>query len=801
MSDPCPPGQRNDLFIISQDGGLDISPPCDCYVALGVSILDMVPFGIIMRKLGKFEFIAKYLTKLLKEGNSKWIRACELVGGKLTEVGAEGANLIKKSRDEVLEYFGSLGKKSIRDMYKLGPRINYYRTPGGKSFTNTLPDVTYTEVGAKARGINSSATIGSTDKVGSLYNTNTLASNIDTILTEADRAIQGAANAFQDQQTLDTLIRQFSNGSLSFPVAPGPKKITFNFGVGSHNSPYVGPRSIEIDVDSFLGSFDMIQEDLFNILPTKRSSMKSVKFDSAFNENLWDAGLGDAIVNKIQQDFPGIDVANQTDVLFSSKADFLGTGTAPTPNKAGFLGNLFSRQARSNKDEMYHVLDVMIDEEVEAAKKASAEFVTLKNDYNYSIRKLESTVTNGKEAERLGMVKEALEDANSSLSQKVGWAAQCFFHVFGRAINGIGRKKICLGDTLGFDNGARLNYDNCNCECPFGQETCSADYQLNPFWGTPMWIWDNMIPVPFTTAEMSTCFPACCEGQVAYKSLITQSCGCECYGDLNLGLVEPLESGSSESHFKGASGCDCLSKGWTGFGAARGKCVTDTETTTALVLEKAWDDARCEYNCAETRGLPGKLGASPDCPLPGIQNSYSVFKIGSACECECSQAAYNHYNPSSPAGTWPPTCPDGEWNGDANICACVNTGACAAKHQTNGGGEGGVSDNPCGGGSDCYNNKTQQECDAIAAEQGRTFTLHIGESCTGCCNEYFFSGVAASVSTSSGCDTSTGGYGGVFSQKCCWDGGNNPDDFTCCGDPQCYLDYKDGCDECGQPDC
>ena len=685
MSNPCPPGQRNDLFIISPGnadtvvdailgGGLDVSPPCGCYEEMNISILDMFPFGLLMKKLGKFNFVAKYLTKLLKEGNAKWIRGCQLVGGKLTEVGAEGANLIKKSRDEVLAYFRSVGKKSIREMYRLGPRQNYYRTPGGKSFTNTLPDVTYTEVGAKVRGIDSSATIGSTDNVGSLYNTNTLASNIDAVLSEADAFIQSAANAFQDQETLDTLIRQFSNGSVSFPVAPGPKKITFNFVVGSRNSPYKGPKSIEIDVDSFLGSFDMLQEDLFNILPSKRSSMKSVKFDSAFNENLWDAGLGDGIVNKIQQKFPGIDVANQTDVLFSSKEHFLGTGTAPTKNKAGTLGNMFNFQARSNRDEMDFVLETMIEEDVAAAEKVIPEFQNLKNDYNYSIRKLETIVRNGKEEERLNMVKEALDDADSSVSQKVTWGGQCFYHIFGRAINGVGRQKVCLGDTFGWDNGARLNYSNCNCECPSGQQTCSADYTLNPVWGTAMWVWDNMIPVNISTAEMATCFPACCEGQVAYKSTISHSCGCECFGDLEVHQTA-LESGSADSHFKGGSGCDCLSEGWMGFGKARGKCVSDSATALATGQGQAWDDAKCVYNCAETRALPEKLGASPDCPTTTIIDrsgpSYSTFKPGSVCECECSQAA-------SGESSWPPTCDTGStFDASPNVCACrANDGFC-----------------------------------------------------------------------------------------------------------------------------
>ena len=665
MSNPCPPGQRNDLFIISPNGGLDISPPCGCYEEMNISILDMIPFGKLMGKLGKFDFVTKYLLKVAKEANSKWIRAVQLLGGKISETAAEGASLIKQSRDEVLAYF-KIQKKIDLDALCEGPyKANQQYLPADASFTNTLPDVTFSEVGAEPVDsfFGDGITIGN-DATGSpFYNTSIIASRINAVKSATNNYVKESVQWFDDIRTTAEQWSRFVmlDQGHSFPTAFSENnailELTFESVTGAE-------KTVGVNIADLLPNYDLQANLDYHKIGNASAGItfKAASSDASTYEAMWPT-----IRAQIIDANSGV-IPSELDEFFEEYI-----------TNAGLQDRIRGLAAKT-----FTMLNITASNSAEDLKelaiKKYTDLLPLEKEYSRSVSQLESIVKNAQQEQLKTMEVAALKEANTSLTEKVAWAGQCFLHIFGRMINGVGRQKICLGDTFGFitgsDNGARLNYTTCNCECPFGQETCTADYTLNPFWGTPMWVWDNMIPVNISTAEMTTCFPACCEGQVAYKSLITQFCGCECYGDLNLALVEPLESGSSESHFKGASGCDCLSKGWTGFGAARGKCVTDTETTTALVLEKAWDDARCEYNCAETRNLPNKLGASPDCPDPNLTthmsgSSYSTFKIGSACECECSQAAYNHYNDPD-QGTWPPTCPEGKcFDASANICGCM----------------------------------------------------------------------------------------------------------------------------------
>lgn len=382
--------------------------------------------------------------------------------------------------------------------------------------------------------------------------------------------------------------------------------------------------------------------------------------------------------------------------------------------------------------------------------------------------------------------------------------------------------KRCYGSN------AVLNWKTCECECPPDHFECTATKLGGNV--DASWLYDLIAPNFAPTAnELKACRHCDCDLKVgdSVTSVIV-------YGGWNTCMCDSCIDGTT---FKAGVGCSCykefnrppLPGGVTpgdytpGIGKQRGKCVDNQIIAVETALGKSWDGEKCAYTCP-----PGSHIADGDSPIidPSMtpscsrleDNLYSMefgmsgtapskhhYLYRTGCNYVCDERAISENCDPFPNGSahhFPPTCFSGYvWNGDPLVCACVNTGACAAKHQTNGGSEGGVSDNPCGGAPDCYNNKTQQECDAIAAEQGRTFTFHIGETCTGCCNEYFFSGVAAGPSTPSGCDTSSAGYGGVFSQQCCWDGGANPDDFTCCGDPQCSSDYQSGCDECGQPDC
>ncbi len=690
MSDPCPPGQRNDLFVISpgKPGDLgrrgapsiDFSPPCGCYETMGLNILDFIGIGWIFKGLGIFGKAIKYVLMNKKIASSTWTRCVVLMGGRLHDFVEESASLLAQSKDEVLNYFGTIMQpievmvnRHILDANgNIGTKTSgFFNIPF--TFTNTVDDITFTEIGSLTRKPGAADIIGGT---APKYNTTRIKSNIDAITSQVDLAVAEALAYKRDLVRADNIITKALRGEGTAFIKPGPKNISSGMTLSQPGFPPI--IRMDFDIDVYLSNYDM---SAFNKLQTTPhfTGAKEVRIDKQWIlDNIYKKDQPGGLHAKFLSDLE----AKGINPVF---ADLDAFGDLIT-DTGGAISSTISNQIVNARSASQAITDLGARRAISAGKSFHVKLLFAKEDYINDMDLLQQTVGKNKNVLDKDLLSEATEEANKSLRNpskhpQVDWGIAAFFFITGRVfLSEFGRQKVCLGDVVsgfwGSDNGARLNPETCNCECPGNQSECTADHTLNPFWGAIAWTWDNIIPVTPKTSEMTTCYETCCESQVAYKSLVTQFCGCECYGDLNLALVAPLESGSSESHFKGASGCDCLSKGWTGFGAARGKCVTDTETTTALALEKAWDDARCEYNCAETRHLPNKLGASPDCPDPNLTtdmsgSSYSVFKIGSACECECSQASWNYYNDNSQA-TWPPTCPAGTvWNGSANVCACI----------------------------------------------------------------------------------------------------------------------------------
>ncbi len=701
MSNPCPPGQRNDVVLISPNRNrpsnnplaphstINVSPPCGCYESMNVGVLDVVSVGWIMKSIGRFPDLIKFLIKVAKESDAKWIKCISLLGGKLTDFATEFTeSLIAKSNISVLLRFKKVIPDSIDNLLTKHADDfsgNYVKPLNNSAIEPALDNVTHTEVGSILRNPRSPDDIISYKgtRPNAMYTTTTVKNAIDTVLTKVDSQLEALIKLRADKKTIRGFLSRFTNNEGTFPVT-NTNNTFRRFMPFKVEISTPGKNTVEvfkININDFLPSFDLSSEEFRNIvLQTQfvkdgfyKGTAKAIRKDRAWiDANVYKANQEGGIWARIRdllasQDPPITPIQTDLNNITEMNLYTIGEG----------LSALASRQ----KNIIIKSINIAEKDSIPKIEKELAKLEIIKSNYITDANHLESVVSKAKNQIDEDIAIQAGKDGQRSLRlPQVAWAGAVVFHVLGKALGGLYRQKVCLGDVVGgfwgSDNGARLNYDNCNCECPGNQSECTADYALNPFWGTIAWTWDNILPVTPKTSEMVTCYDTCCETQVAYKSTVSQFCGCGCYGDLNLALVEPLESGSSESHFKGASGCDCLSKGWTGFGAARGKCVTDTETTTALALEKAWDDARCEYNCAETRNLPNKLGASPDCPDTKLTtsmsgSSYSVFKIGSACECECSQAAYNHYNDPG-QGTWPPTCPaDYVFDTRANVCGCM----------------------------------------------------------------------------------------------------------------------------------
>jgi hypothetical protein len=690
MSDPCPPGQRNDLFVIApgKPGDLgrrgapsiDFSPPCGCYETMGMNILDFIGIGWIFKGLGIFGKAIKYVLMNKKIASSSWTRCVVLMGGRLHDFVEESASLLAQSKDEVLNYFGTI-MQPIEEMVNrhildvngnIGTKTSgFFNIPF--TFTNTVDDITFTEIGSLSRKPGAADIIGGT---APKYNTTRIKSNIDAITSQVDLAVAEALAHKRDLVRAENILTKALRGEGTAFIRPGPKNIASGMTLTHPDF----PRAIrmDFDIDVYLSNYDMSVFNKLQITP-HFTGAKEVRIDKQWIlDNIYKEGQPGGLHAKLLSDLE----AKGIDPIFAD-VDAFGDMITDT---GGAISSTISEYILKSRSASQDITNRGARIAITEGKGAHARLIFAKEDYINDMDLLQQTVGKNKDVLDKDLLSEATEEANKSLRNpskhpQVDWGIAAFFFITGRVfLSEFGRQKVCLGDAIGgfwgSEDGARLNPETCNCECPNTTHTeCTADHTLNPVWGTIAWTWDNFIPVTPKTSEMVTCYETCCDSQTAWKSTLTQRCGCSCFGDIPSWAV-PLGSGSSESHFKASEGCPCTKPGWfLGFGTTTGACVTDTQTTTALGQGQAWDEAKCEYNCAETRALPLKLGASPDCPDTRLTtnmsgSSYSAFKPGSVCECECSQAA-------SGAGSWPPTCPAGYvFDTRANVCGCMPAGVC-----------------------------------------------------------------------------------------------------------------------------
>ncbi len=685
--------QSKDWIILSANPGnllspvsisMDVDPPCGCYVDAGLSLIDLIPIGLAFKAIGKVASFFRFILNIKKTASGPWNTAITYVGGKLTEKlpFGDAVATTKGTFQSALEWIKGWRAKFSKFIpnYKTGdvsnlPNIPTIETDIPEDLARVIPhpekgDTYYTSVVYRG-GL-------PLDEVkNSRYSTTVIKSrytgqiNKFKLFMSRIRSYRETLKKIRDYQTNQRVY------------------------LGTYPDPSISPPKVTIKLDpDFFGVDDIGQKYNHSDLPPFEYELVPVAVD--VEDTITLAGNVAATPDAIYFDKQTLEgyvttiTNNMSEQYDNYIQGFFGVDHDPGVTSAAWKLKFKAKYGKDIKTGIFQKCNQIYQNQVNnhltkistAQKNAKEAISFVKQELSEGqgfIGQIKGEIDAEKQVvleELKGLANKDKIEATKTLAFNAGWAAPAWLAILGKAIYGVGRQKICVGQNV------ELNEKTCACECIHdGMSECNADITLNPLWSVPMWTWDNIIPMLPKSEEMTTCYETCCESQVAYKSLVTQFCGCGCYGDLNLALVEPLESGSSESHFKGASGCDCLSKGWTGFGAARGKCVTDTETTTALALEKEWDDARCEYNCAETRHLPDKLGASPDCPDTRLTtnmsgSSYSVFKIGSACECECSQASWNYYNDNSQA-TWPPTCPAGYvFDTRANVCGCMPAGVC-----------------------------------------------------------------------------------------------------------------------------
>lgn len=704
MSDPCPPGQRNDVVLISPNSGgtslnsiaphstINVSPPCGCYESMGVSVLDVVAVGWIMKSIGRFPDLIKYLIKVAKESNTKWTRCVSLLGGKLTDFATEFTeSLIAKSSTSVFLRFKKVIPDSIDNLLTKHADDfsgNYLKPLNNSAIEPALDNVTHTEVGSILRRRNSpNDIIHYKDSVPSaMYATTRIKNAIDIVLTKVDSQLEALIKLRADKKTIRGFLSRFTNNEGTFPVTNNTFRRFIPFKVEISTPDKNTVEVFEININDFLPSFDLSSEEFRNIvLQTQfvkdgfyKGTAKAIRKDRAWiDANVYKANQEGGIWARIRDL-----LASQDPAITPIQTDLDNI----TEMNLYTIGEALSVMASSQKNSIIKKINIAEKNAIPKIEKELYNLQVAEANYIDEVQHLTDVVSKTKNQWDEDIAIQADKDGQLSLLlPQVSWAGAVVFHVLGKAIGGLYRDKVCLGDAIGgfwgSEDGARLNHNNCNCECPGNQSECTADYALNPVWGKIAWTWDNILPVTPKTSEMVTCYETCCDSQTAWKSTLTQRCGCSCFGDIPSWAV-PLGSGSSESHFKASEDCPCTKPGWfLGFGTTTGACVTDTQTTTALGQGQAWDEAKCEYNCAETRALPEKLGASPDCPDTKLTtnmsgSSYSTFKIGSACECACSQAAYNHYNDPD-QGTWPPTCPAGYvFDTRANVCGCMPAGVC-----------------------------------------------------------------------------------------------------------------------------
>ena len=679
-NEDCEGAEENEWIILDKGAlglpTMNINPPCGCYINAGVGLLDLIPLGLAFKAIGKFATFFKYILNTKKTASGPWNTAITYIGGKLTEKMPFGDAVattvgtiplaqewIKGWKNKFFKYIPNYKTGDIGNLPAIPtieteiaedlPRIIPHPTKGSTYYSGTVEiqgqplaklsrySTTFIK-SVYTRAINEFKTIMGEIRI--LHDKiNQLKANRAKKIILLGYAEVGPANA-----TLTVKIRippthygivNDAGDIINYPGGPNSApafSITVPHVTVTHPDSIVlagnvveTENAILLTADGLDNALDSVVQDL--------SEQYSAQFGAFFH----DPGIN----NDGWREAFKILYGNDLKSMITQKAE-----------------RFYKQQILSKQDRLKRLSDV-------AKKKLKAARQELING-DIAMAQLKSEIETDKSIvleELKGLATKDKITATKSIALN-GSLSASWFVITGRAIFQVGRQKRCLGKNT------FLNPETCNCECFVGYTECSADYTLNSMWGNIMWTWDTIIPMLPKTEEMTTCFESCCEGQVAYKSTISHLCGCACYGDLGL-TQSPLEDGSADSHFKGSEGCDCFSEGWMGFGKARGKCVSDSATALALGQGQAWDDARCEYNCAETRALPLKLGASPDCPDTRLTtnmsgSSYSAFKPGSVCECECSQAA-------SGEGSWPPSCPAGYvFDTRANVCGCMPAGVC-----------------------------------------------------------------------------------------------------------------------------
>lgn len=672
-NEDCEGAEENEWIILDKGAlglpTMNINPPCGCYVNAGVGLLDLIPFGVVYKAIGKFATFFKYILNTKKAASGPWNTAITYVGGKLTEKMPFGDAVAttKGTFESALEWIQ--GWRTKLDNYKAKPNGDISNLPDIPTIETDIPEdlarvfphpqkgnTYYTGVryidGQPVSELKDSGY--STTKIKSLY---TGKINKFKLFMSKIRSIGEVVKKIQEYRSK----KRIYLGAYPNATIPAPK--------------------VEIKLDpDFFGVNDIGQKYNHIGLPAFEHQLVPVAVDVEDTVRLH--GVPNVTPDAIYFDKQTLEayVTTVTNSISSQYSDYISAffhdpGVTSEAWKLKFkakYGKHIKTQISQKCDKIYQAQikyhNTALKKELVNASKAikEARQTLATGQENIGIIKKEIQADKEVVLEELKALanKDKIKATGSTVLN--GSLSASWYVITGRAFYQVGRQKRCLGKNT------FLNPETCNCECFVGYTECSADYTLNSMWGNIMWTWDTIVPLLPKTEEMTTCFESCCEGQVAYKSTISHSCGCACYGDLGL-TQTALESGSADSHFKGASGCDCFSEGWMGFGKARGKCVSDSATALALGQGQAWDDARCEYNCAETRGLPAKKGASPDCPMRGIQNSYSALKENSVCECECAE-------PDGYVGTWPPTCPEGKiWDGAANVCACVEMGTACFK--------------------------------------------------------------------------------------------------------------------------
>ena len=675
-NEDCEGAEENEWIILDKGAlglpTMNINPPCGCYINAGIGLLDLIPLGLAFKALGKAATFFKYILNIKKAASGPWNTAITYVGGKITEKMPFGDAVAttKGTFESALEWIKGWKTKfsKFTPNYKTGDISNLPDIP---TIETDIPEDLARVIPHPQKG--NTYYTGVVNFDGQPLNDVKLSRYSTTVIKNR---YTGHINRFK---LFMSRIRSYRETLKKIQEYQTKQRVY----LGTYPDPSISPPKVRIKLESdFFGVNDIGQKYNHVDLPAFEHELVPVAVDVADTITL--AGNANVTPDAIYFDKQTLEayVTTVTNSISQQYSDYINAFFHdPKVTSAAWKLKFKAKYGKDIKTSIFQQCNQIYKNQVNnhltkisiAQQDAKKVITTVQQELSEG-QGFIGTIKKEIDAEKDVVLEELKDLANKDKIEATtsialnGSLSASWFAILGRSIFSVGRQKRCLGKNT------FLNPETCNCECFVGHTECSADYNLNPMWGNIMWTWDTIVPLLPKTEEMTTCFESCCEGQVAYKSTISHSCGCECYGDLGL-TQTALESGSADSHFKGASGCDCFSEGWMGFGKARGKCVSDSATTLALGQAQAWDDARCEYNCAETRALPEKLGASPDCPDTKLTtnmsgSSYSAFKPGSVCECECSQAA-------SGEGSWPPTCPAGYvFDTRANVCGCMPAGVC-----------------------------------------------------------------------------------------------------------------------------